>query len=80
MATALIEEKSGKVVIRNIGLLLSGDIDHPILEADTIVIHGDQDSTVPLANVLDWAGNQNLPVTLIPGADHFFQDLTASIT
>ena len=39
MATAVIEEKSGKVVIRNIGLLLSGDIDHPILEADTLVIH-----------------------------------------
>ena len=38
MATAVIEEKSGKVVIRNIGLLLSGDIDHPILEADTLVI------------------------------------------
>jgi enamidase len=29
---------SGKVVIRNIGLLLSGDIDRPILDADTIVI------------------------------------------
>ena len=31
-------EVSGKVVIRNIGLLLSGDIDRPILEADTIVV------------------------------------------
>jgi enamidase len=31
--------KSGKVVIRNIGLVLSGDIDHPILDADTIVVH-----------------------------------------
>lgn len=31
-------QKSGKVVIKNIGLLLSGDIDRPILEADTIVI------------------------------------------
>ncbi len=29
----------GKVVIRNIGLLLSGDIDAPILDADTLVIH-----------------------------------------
>jgi enamidase len=38
MATAAVEEKSGKVVLRNIGLLLSGDIDHPILDADTIVI------------------------------------------
>jgi len=30
--------KSGKVVIRNIGLLLSGDIDRPILDADTVVV------------------------------------------
>jgi enamidase len=30
--------KSGKVVIRRIGLLLSGDIDRPILDADTVVV------------------------------------------
>ncbi|HEY9065176.1 MAG TPA: amidohydrolase family protein [Burkholderiaceae bacterium] len=30
--------KSGKVVIRNIGLMLSGDIDKPLLDADTIVV------------------------------------------
>ena len=29
---------SGKVVIQNIGLLLSGDIDRPILDSDTIVV------------------------------------------
>ncbi len=39
MATAAPSEKSGKVVIKNIGLLLSGDIDQPILDADTIVIN-----------------------------------------
>ena len=39
MAEAASGAKSGKVVIRNIGLLLSGDIDRPILDADTIVIH-----------------------------------------
>jgi enamidase len=38
MATNAIEEKSGKVVIKNIGLLLSGDIDRPILDADTVVV------------------------------------------
>ncbi len=38
MAEAAATDKSGKVVIRNIGLLLSGDIDRPILEADTIVV------------------------------------------
>ncbi|RJF96545.1 Enamidase [Noviherbaspirillum cavernae] len=39
MADAGTTSKSGKVVIKNIGLLLSGDIDQPILQADTIVIH-----------------------------------------
>jgi enamidase len=38
MAHAAVEEKSGKVVIKNIGLLLSGDIDRPILDADTVVV------------------------------------------
>ena len=28
----------GKLVVRNIGLLLSGDLDRPILDADTIVV------------------------------------------
>ncbi|RUP34166.1 MAG: Enamidase [Curvibacter sp.] len=39
MAEAVAGEKSGKVVIQNIGLLLSGDLDHPILDADTVVVH-----------------------------------------
>jgi uncharacterized protein len=40
--------------------------------ADTIVIHGEQDDTVPLTAVMDWARPQELPVTVIPGAEHFF--------
>ncbi|MDR1350258.1 MAG: alpha/beta hydrolase [Zoogloeaceae bacterium] len=39
---------------------------------DTLVIHGAADTLVPLANVLTWAEPQNLPVVVIPGADHFF--------
>ncbi len=38
MADVASGGKSGKVVIRNIGLLLSGDLDQPILEADTVVV------------------------------------------
>ncbi|MFO1300497.1 MAG: amidohydrolase family protein [Burkholderiaceae bacterium] len=38
MATAASAEKSGKVVIRNVGTMLSGDIDRPILDADTVVV------------------------------------------
>ena len=40
--------------------------------ADTIVIHGAADTTVPLANVLAWAEPLDLPVIVVPGADHFF--------
>ena len=39
---------------------------------DTIVIHGAADTTVPLANVLAWAEPLDLPVVVVPGADHFF--------
>ncbi len=38
MAEVASNDTSGKVVIKNIGLLLSGDIDNPILSADTIVV------------------------------------------
>lgn len=39
MAEVASNAKSGKAVIKNIGLLLSGDLDRPILDADTIVVH-----------------------------------------
>ena len=39
---------------------------------DTLVIHGAADTTVPLANVLAWAEPLELPVVVVPGADHFF--------
>jgi len=38
----------------------------------TLVIHGAKDTTVPLANVLTWAEPLELPVVVVPGADHFF--------
>lgn len=40
--------------------------------ADTIVIHGTEDTTVPLRNVIEWATPLELPIILVPGADHFF--------
>jgi hypothetical protein len=40
--------------------------------ADTVVIHGEADEVVPLADVLDWARPQGLPLTVVPGASHFF--------
>ena len=38
MAGPVLTERSGKVVIRNVGLMLSGDIDAPILDANTVVV------------------------------------------
>src|SRR5436309_15185745 len=44
----------------------------PPVQAGTLVIHGEPDETVPLATVLAWARPQDLPIVVIPGADHFF--------
>lgn len=45
---------------------------HPELHRRTLVIHGEQDDTVPLSSVLDWARPQVLPVMVVPGGGHFF--------
>jgi alpha/beta superfamily hydrolase len=42
------------------------------LHENTLVLHGEQDDTVPLSSVMDWARPQSLPVTVIPGVEHFF--------
>ena len=42
------------------------------LHPQTLVVHGEQDDTVPLASVMDWARLQSLPVTVVPGGEHFF--------
>ena len=42
------------------------------LHPDTLVLHGELDDTVPLTSVMDWARPQSLPVTVVPGGEHFF--------
>jgi len=42
------------------------------LHLQTLVLHGEQDDTVPLTAVLDWARPQALPVLVVPGVEHFF--------
>ena len=44
----------------------------PPVSADTLVIHGEHDDVVPLADVLDWARPQHLPIVVLPQAEHFF--------
>ncbi len=44
----------------------------PSVPHNTLLIHGDQDEVVPLADVLHWARPQQLPIVVLPGAEHFF--------
>lgn len=44
----------------------------PDIPQDTILIHGELDDTIPLSAVFEWLRPQDIPVTVIPGADHFF--------
>jgi hypothetical protein len=54
-------------------------LDMPAVPPGTLVIHGELDETVPLATVLDWARPQELPVLVVPGADHFFHRKLAAL-
>jgi alpha/beta superfamily hydrolase len=44
----------------------------PELHLRALILHGEQDDTVPLASVMDWARPQNLPVLVVPAGGHFF--------
>ena len=44
----------------------------PELHPQTLVLHGEQDDTVVLSSVMDWARPQALLVTVVPGVEHFF--------
>jgi alpha/beta superfamily hydrolase len=43
-----------------------------VVPPDTIVIHGEEDDVVALADVLAWARPQQLPIIVFPGCGHFF--------
>jgi len=49
------------------------------LPAGSVVVHGELDESVPLAELLLWARPQVQPVTVIPGADHFFKGKLAAL-
>ncbi|MDO5103640.1 MAG: alpha/beta hydrolase [Lautropia sp.] len=46
--------------------------DVPAVPANTLVVHGEEDDVVPLADVMAWARPQSLPLVVVPGAGHFF--------
>jgi alpha/beta superfamily hydrolase len=40
--------------------------------ANTLIVHGDRDETVVLADSIAWATPRDVPIVVVPGADHFF--------
>ena len=48
--------------------------------ADTIVIHGEEDDVVVLADVFAWARPQQLPIVVFPGCGHFFHGRLPQLT
>jgi len=44
----------------------------PPVPAQSIVIHGEVDETIALTDVFAWARASEVPVIVMPGADHFF--------
>jgi len=49
------------------------------LPQDTIVIHGEEDDIVHLADVLGWARPRALPIVVFPGCGHFFHGRLAEL-
>ena len=47
---------AGRLVIRNIGLMLSGDLDRPILDGDTIIAENGRIAAIGRARNLDTSG------------------------
>jgi enamidase len=56
MALAAAERQSGKLVVKNIGLLLSGRLEAPILEADTVVAEAGRITEAGMAKSCDTDG------------------------
>ncbi len=40
--------------------------------ANTVIVHGDLDDTVPLSDSIAWASARDVPVIVVPGGEHFF--------
>lgn len=50
----------------------AGKWNPPPVPENTILVHGEIDDTILLADVLEWARPQDIPVIVIPGGDHLF--------
>lgn len=54
--------------------LVRGAVDYktPEIDSDILLVHGEQDDITLLSDVLVWAKPQRHPITIMPGANHFF--------
>jgi len=48
-----------------------GRFEMPPVRHDSLVVHGELDEVVPLADVLQWARPLHLPIVVLPEAGHF---------
>ena len=52
----------------------------PDVPSDTLLIHGDQDEVVPLAEVVQWAHPQHLHIVVLPETTHLFHGRLGQLT
>ena len=46
--------------------------DVPSVKGKILLIHGEEDEVIPLADLFEWARPQGHPVVVLPGTGHFF--------
>jgi alpha/beta superfamily hydrolase len=79
---AYVQHRVAKHIQTNCVLLVAPavnlyDLDTPV--PGTHIIHGDRDEVVPLSAAQAWAAQHNVPLTVIPGSDHFFHGKLAEL-
>ena len=73
-----IQAHVAKIINPESLIMVAPSVDH--LQAPSVssyvkrvlIIQGDQDEVVPLKTILQWAAPQDLPIVVVPGAEHFF--------
>lgn len=55
------------------------DYQTPEVDSDILLVHGEQDDICALQDVIDWAQPQRHPITIMPGANHFFTGYLKSL-
>lgn len=70
LAARLAPDTLSAMILAGAAVQRFAQVDVPV--AKTLMIHGELDETVPLQETIDWAVQFQLPVTVVPRSDHFF--------